>query len=80
VLRLMMGQGLRLVGAGLIAGLASSVLLVRFVQSMLFDVRPQDPVAWTLAPLVLAVFSVAALTAPALRASRLQPVIALRSE
>ncbi len=74
VLRLTMGQGLRLVAVGLVTGLAASALLVQFVQSMLFDVKPADPVAWTVVPAVLALFSVAALTAPAVRASRLQPV------
>jgi predicted permease len=80
VLRLMMQQGLQLVAVGLLTGLAASVVLVRFVQTMLFDVKATDPMAWAVVPAVLALSSVAALAVPAIRAARLEPVSALRLE
>jgi putative ABC transport system permease protein len=80
ILQLMMREGMRLVGAGLVLGIGGSVLLVRFVRTLLVDITPQDPVAWAAVPILLAIASLIALTGPALRASRLQPVIALRTE
>ena len=80
VLRMVLGEamGLALVGIG--AGLFASVLLTRLLNSMLFGLRPTD--AFTLAGAVLLLSAAAMLAgwAPAWKASRIQPVQALRHE
>jgi ABC-type antimicrobial peptide transport system permease subunit len=74
------GRGLRLTVIGIALGLAGSLLLGRFVESMLFGVQPRDPVAFIAAPLVLLVAGVAALLVPARRAMRVDPMTAMRTE
>jgi putative ABC transport system permease protein len=80
VLRLVLGQSALLVGAGLAAGAALAIALSRFLRTLLFGVGPGDPA--TIAGMAAAV-AVAALFASlpaALRASRIDPVVALREE
>ena len=67
-------------GAGAAVGIAGSLLLARAVRSLLFEVSPQDPVALTVAVLVLAGVAAAAAWIPARRAARVDPAVALRSE
>jgi predicted permease len=74
------GRGLRLTVIGIALGLAGSLLLGRFVESMLFGVQSRDPVAFIAAPLVLLVAGVAALLVPARRAMRVDPMTAMRTE
>jgi putative ABC transport system permease protein len=80
VLRLVVGQGLKLVVAGVILGLAAAVPLSRLLAGMLFGVSVIDP--WTFAgiPMVLAAVALAACYLPARRASRIDPLTALRVE
>jgi putative ABC transport system permease protein len=80
VLRLVVGQGLKLVVAGVILGLAAAVPLSRLLAGMLFGVSVIDP--WTFAgiPMVLAAVALAACYFPARRASRIDPLTALRVE
>jgi putative ABC transport system permease protein len=80
VLRLILGQGLRLTLAGLVAGWVAAFVLARIVASLLHDVPPHDPVTFGLAPAVLLVTALVASYLPAHRASRVDPVSALRSE
>jgi putative ABC transport system permease protein len=80
VLRFVLRQGLALVGVGLAVGLAGSLLLTRYLSSLLFEVEPTDPVTLVL---VVALFTGAALLAcwlPARRATESDPVAALRAE
>jgi predicted permease len=80
ILALVLRQGGILVAAGTGLGLLAAVPLVRFVRTMLFDVRPLDPTVFgAVACAVVAVALVATLI-PALRASRVDPVRALRAE
>jgi ABC-type antimicrobial peptide transport system permease subunit len=75
-----LGHALRLVVPGLLAGIALAVLGNRLISSLLFEVKPGDPAALILvcAGIVVAVF--AASFPPALRASRLDPLVSLRQD
>jgi predicted permease len=80
VIWLVMREVLLLVAIGVIAGVTASVALTRVVQSQLFGLTPHDPLTLGLATAVLAVVACAAGYIPALRASRLDPMLALRYE
>ena len=73
-------QGLRLVGVGLIVGLAGAALGSRLLQSLLFSVSAWDPIAFGGAALLFALVGVAACVVPAMRAVRIRPGRALREE
>jgi putative ABC transport system permease protein len=80
VLRSLVADGLRPALAGLVLGLAASAAIVRLLRSMLYETRPFDPAVFvTVAALLLAVSALACL-APAWRASRMDPMQALRTE
>jgi predicted permease len=80
VLRLMLFDGLRPALLGLVLGLAASAAAVRLIQSMLYQTQPLDPAIFAaVAGLLLLVAAVACLS-PAWRASRLDPMQALRTE
>jgi putative ABC transport system permease protein len=80
VLRLIIRQGLSLVLAGLAAGLLATLVLARFLNTLLFSVRPSDPLTLLAAALVLFLVALAACAIPAYRAARVDPMIALRYE
>ena len=80
VLLLFLRQGLSLVGLGLLAGLGLGTLLGRFLRGELYGVTPSDPVTFVTAACVLVVTSVAACLVPAMRASRTDPMSALRDD
>jgi ABC-type antimicrobial peptide transport system permease subunit len=77
---MIIGQGLRLVGAGTVIGLAGALILARLVSTLLFEVTPFDPPSY--AGTVLTLISVAILACwfPARRALRVDPIAALRCE
>ena len=80
VLRLVLGRAARLIGAGLCLGLAGSVGLVRVIAGLLFGTAPLDPVAFAAAPTLLAGVALAASYLPASRATRVDPMVALRCD
>ena len=80
VLRLVLGRAVRIVGAGLIAGLAGAALVTRVLQRFLFGVTPTDPVAFTIVTLLLLAVGLLAAWLPARRATRIDPWAALRAE
>jgi ABC-type antimicrobial peptide transport system permease subunit len=78
--RMVVLQGLKPALAGLLCGLAAALALTRFLTSFLFGVKPRDPIAFLLMPVILTSVTLAALEIPAMRASRIDPVEALRRE
>jgi putative ABC transport system permease protein len=80
VLRLVFGSAARLTIAGLVIGLALSAALSRWLTTLVYPVPPLDPVTFSLVPLVLLLTAAIAVAAPALRAMRIDPVVAFRSE
>ncbi|HZL55926.1 MAG TPA: FtsX-like permease family protein, partial [Bryobacteraceae bacterium] len=80
VIWMVMRQVLALSCAGLAIGLAVAWETAHLVASFLFDVKPNDPVAMSISAAVLACAAIAAGFAPAWRASRIDPMVALRHE
>jgi predicted permease len=80
VLWLVLKEGLGLTGAGLVTGVLLSLGVGQVVGSMLYEVSPFDPLVFALAPLLLALAALAACYLPARRATRIAPVVALRTE
>ena len=80
VLRLVLARAVRIVVAGLIAGLAGAVALTRVLQRFLFGVTPTDPFAFTIVTLLLLAVGLIAAWLPARRATRIDPCAALRAE
>jgi putative ABC transport system permease protein len=78
VLALVLRQGMQLVGIGVIIGLAASMLAARALSNLLFDVSPLDPIGLGVASLILVMVALAACYLPARRASRVDPLEALR--
>ena len=66
--------------AGIAAGLFAALALSRVIASLLFEVRADDPATFLAIPLALAAVALAACYLPARRASRLDPIVALRTE
>jgi len=80
VRRLFVGHGLKLVGAGLAIGIAAALGLTRLMGTLLFGVGPMDPVTYTAVSIVLGGVALVATYLPARRASRVDPVVALRTD
>lgn len=80
VLKLIVGQGMKLVAAGLVIGLAGALALTRVIRTLLFNVSPTDPMTFIAIVLVLACVALVACWIPASRATKVDPLIALRWE
>jgi putative ABC transport system permease protein len=78
ILKLMLGQGLKLTLVGVAAGLALSLALARFLSSMLFGVSAHDPTTFAAITLLLAGVALTASYLPARRATKVNPIVALR--
>jgi putative ABC transport system permease protein len=78
VLKLIIGQGLRLVVTGVLIGLAAAFVLTRVMSSLLFGISATDPITFVTISVVLVSVAVLASYIPALRATRVDPMFALR--
>ncbi|HEX4164198.1 MAG TPA: ABC transporter permease [Bryobacteraceae bacterium] len=80
LLRLVVSEGMRLTGIGLLCGLVAAYALTRFLQSLLYGVSAIDPVVLAAVTLILAGVGLVACVLPAYRASRVDPLVALHQE
>jgi putative ABC transport system permease protein len=80
ILRLVLKQGMRLVGLGLGVGMLSSLGLAHLLKDYLFGISPQDPLTLVVVVVVLAGVGMVACLIPARRATRIDPMVALRSQ
>jgi putative ABC transport system permease protein len=80
VLKLMLRQGMRLVLLGVVIGVAVSLAVTRVMQSLLFGLSASDPATYVGAPLLLASVALLACWIPARRATKVDPMVALRRE
>lgn len=80
ILRLVLAQGAVLAGLGIAAGVAGAYLVTRLLEGLLFQVRPTDPLTFAVTTFLLALVATIASAVPALRATRVDPIEALRAE
>jgi ABC-type antimicrobial peptide transport system permease subunit len=80
VRRLIVGNSMRIVGLGLLVGVLATPLLTRALQALLYGISPTDPGTFVIVLLLFAAVAVAASLIPANRATRIDPILALRSE
>jgi ABC-type antimicrobial peptide transport system permease subunit len=78
VLKLILRKGVALAVAGIVAGLIVAALSASFMAVLLYGVRPRDPGVFMLVPVVLLVVAIAASYIPAWRATKVDPIVALR--
>jgi ABC-type antimicrobial peptide transport system permease subunit len=80
VLGLVLGRGIRLVALGVVVGIGAALGLARYLQSLLFGVRPIDPLAYAAVTILLLIVTFGACYVPARRATKVDPMVALRYE
>jgi ABC-type antimicrobial peptide transport system permease subunit len=78
--RAVLRQGLWLTGAGVLVGIGGALALTRTIRSLLFEVSATDPIVFTVVPALLVIVSLVACYTPARRATKVDPLIALRNE
>ena len=79
-LNLVLLEALRMTMVGIAAGVAASFGLTRLLSAQLFRVKPSDPLTFAVVPLLLLAVALGAACIPALRASRVDPLVAWRHE
>jgi putative ABC transport system permease protein len=80
VLRMILLQGAKLAVLGVVLGLGAGIALTRLLGTMLFEVKPTDPLTFAAGALILFAAALAACWIPARRATRVDPLVALRYE
>jgi len=80
ILRMALVEGMRIVAIGLVVGLVGAAVMTRFFESLLFNVAPSDPITFLSASAVLVGVAFFACYIPAQRATRVDPLVALREE
>ena len=80
VLRLILGQGVRLAAIGIVLGLVGAFATTRFIKTVLYNVTPTDPFSFAVVAGFLTLVAVAASYVPARRAMAVDPLVALRNE
>ena len=80
IIQLIVVEGSRMVLAGLVIGAMVAVLVGRLLKTLLFDVKPSDPMALGIAAIAFGAVAIAACLLPAYRASRVELMEALRQE
>ena len=80
ILGMVVRQGMELSGVGIVAGLVGALAVTRVMASLLFGVSAMDAATFAMVPAILATVALAATAIPALRATRVDPVVALREE
>jgi ABC-type antimicrobial peptide transport system permease subunit len=78
ILRMFLRKGAALAGVGIVAGLVFSAATASMMASLLYGVRPHDPAVFLIAPLLLFAIAVLASYLPARRATKVNPIVALR--
>jgi ABC-type antimicrobial peptide transport system permease subunit len=77
---MILGNGLMLALTGVVLGLAVALVVTRSMRTLLYDVSPGDPLTFASVGITLSVVAILASLVPAWRATRVDPVIALRTE
>jgi ABC-type antimicrobial peptide transport system permease subunit len=80
IIQLVVRQGMELAGIGIVVGLAAAVALTRVMASLLFGVSATDLATFAAVPALLGAVALAATAIPAWRATRVDPMVALREE
>jgi predicted permease len=80
ILKMALGEGARTIVSGVIVGLIGSLLLTQFLRTLLFSVKPTDPLTFGSIAALLGSVTLLACLVPALRATRVDPLVALRHE
>jgi ABC-type antimicrobial peptide transport system permease subunit len=80
ILAFFLRKGVAIVCAGIVVGLAAAFVLTRVLRSQLFEVSTTDPMVFAAVTVVLAAVAITAVSVPAHRATRLEPVAALRED
>jgi predicted permease len=80
ILRLVLGEGLALASAGILGGLLAALVLTRYLATLLYTVRPTDPLVYAAVSALLGAAAIAGCYFPARRATRVDPAVVLRDE
>ncbi len=80
ILRMVLRGGFTVVGSGLLAGFIGAWFVTQLLTSMLYGISPHDPPTFAAVPALLALVALAACILPALRAARVDPIVALRAD